>query len=248
MDRSAFYKTWAPDPVVWSRWVKPAFFLQIQPSLTTAQGRGEIEGTEPPWLSSVSDRTAVIVDLPGVEGIRLGLGLAMKGYRPIPLYNAWDHPKAVLNLKPLHEALVSATEELRRISIPENAPPAFLLDADRMYGFPIPGKFDNRWIVFPQDFPSARFLISNDIKRVLLIKSYDGLKDDLIHVLRRYQDDGLSLSAVHPQGDRPAELSTPKPSWYRSALYRVTAYTKYRRSNAGGFGGIVPEPSSGGYG
>ena len=42
-----------------------------------------------------------------------------------------------------------------------HAPPAFLLDSDRMKApAPDPGRFDNRWLVFPQDFPSAAFLRS----------------------------------------------------------------------------------------
>jgi hypothetical protein len=31
--------------------------------------------------------------------------------------------------------------------------------------------FDNQWMVFPQDFPSARFLVERKIKRVTLVQA-----------------------------------------------------------------------------
>jgi hypothetical protein len=249
MEKVEPFKVWAPERSVWSRWVKPTFFLQMRQSFryaAAADSPGGQAGSSPAWLSGLSRQTAVILDLPGVEGVQAGIDCARNGYRPIPLYNAWAHLHRVLDLQPLHDALASSTGELDRIQIPDDAPPVFLLNADRISGIPVPGRFDNRWILFPQDLPSARFLLSHGITQVLLVKSYDHMKQDLLHVLRRYQDEKMALRVARPGDARPAVLTIPRPTWYRSVFYRLAASRPYRRSNAGGFGGMVPEPSSGG--
>ena len=55
---------------------------------------------------------------------------------------------------------------------------------------PGPGTFDNRWVVFPQDFPSAAFLRSRGVAEVLLIQAGAQPQEDLAHVLLRWQQGG----------------------------------------------------------
>ena len=63
---------------------------------------------------------------------------------------------------------------------------------------PSPGKFDNRWVVFPQDFPSATFLRSRGVADVLLIHSGKSVQEDLAHVLLRWQQGGLRMMQASP--------------------------------------------------
>jgi len=59
-----------------------------------------------------------------------------------------------------------------------------------------PDEFDNRSISFTSDFPSANFLASHGIQRVMLVqKNSFEPQSDLTHSLRRWQDGGLLLSA-----------------------------------------------------
>jgi len=47
------------------------------------------------WLPDAGDKVALVVDLPGAEGVAAGLAFAGRGYRPVPLYNALPDPHAL---------------------------------------------------------------------------------------------------------------------------------------------------------
>jgi hypothetical protein len=139
---------------------------------------------------------------------------------------------------------------VERLALPADARPAFLLDADRLGGTtqPKPGLFDNRWMTFPQDFPSANFLRAHAIQSVLLIHTRpDQPQEDLAHVLLRWQEAGVPLRVVRPTaGHTPQPLEVRRPRGFRRLWYRVLATFGLRRNSAGGFGAVVPQPSSGG--
>ena len=139
---------------------------------------------------------------------------------------------------------------LKTFSIAPTAPPAFLLDADRMLPPtpPSPGKFDNRWVVFPQDFPSATLLRARGVSDVLLIHTAKSVQEDLAHVLLRWQQGGLRLQQASPSDTSTRELAVTRPSWFRRAWYRALTASRLRRNNAGGFGAVIPVQSSGGGG
>src|SRR5688572_23454315 len=157
MTNEECFNTWAPEEALWSRWAKPVLFAQrvgIAPAL-----RSWPEPREYLWLSQGS-RTALVVDLPGVESVETGLAVARRGYRPIPLYNTSAGPSALVDVAKLVEALASGAMALRDITLLPDAPPAFLIDADRMRrAVPSnPGRYDNRWVVFPQALPPGPLL------------------------------------------------------------------------------------------
>lgn len=236
------FTAWAPDESPWSLWAKPALFAGLRPvpppTATPPARNVDVAGFPEP-----RDRMALVVDLPGRAGTDLGLALARVGYRPVPLYNCCSGTNAAVHVEPIEDALRSGADELPRLKIRDDAPPVFLLDANRMQGpAPLPGRFDNRWLVFPQDFPSASYLRSRGIGRVLLVQEKEAApREDLAHVLRRWQLGGIELSATTPAGaNRPRPLHVPAPSLFRRAWYRVVATMGLRRSSVGGFGAIVP--------
>jgi hypothetical protein len=202
----------------------------------------------------------MIFDLPGGEAVRLGMTFVSAGFRPIPVYNAlpWvegsgfllanDHPP-VVNMVDVVEALRVATPELARARLPDDAPPIFLLDANRRraMGPTRPGSFDNRSICFPTDFPSANLLLGCGMTRVILVRrDNDKPESDLAHTLRQWQDAGLPIELKRlDQPAPPHVIDVPKPSWYRSLLYRAGELLDFRKNTLGGFGGVLPEPSSG---
>lgn len=97
------------------------------------------------------------MDLPGAQSVATGIAVAMKGYRPVPLYNSCNGPMPVVDLSELMDVIADGTEALKQRPIHDESPPSFLLDSRRMTGTPLPARFDNRWMTFPQDFPSASF-------------------------------------------------------------------------------------------
>lgn len=238
------YAIWAPDDSPWSAWAKPVPFSQLDALGVKARAQPPFTGRLPRFAAD----TAVVVELEGREAVRAALALARDGWRPVPLFNATMGPKAVVDVVPVLESLLAGAEALEGLSIRPHAPPAFLIDARRLQGAPRPGTYDNRSIVLPQDFPSATMLISRGIRTVVLLRDDSGKpRQDLSHVLLRWQQAGLELRAEHVNGDAERLVVAP-PSLFRRAWYRMVALLGLRRSNVGGFGARVPEASSGGYG
>jgi hypothetical protein len=198
---------------------------------------------------------AVILDLPGPESLALGLELCRLGFFPALLLNACPAPELigesrdeVVPVTPLLPALIQGVDQIKAAALAPDAPPAFLLDANRLgLDKPIgPGSFDNRWVVFPTDFPSALFLFRQGIDRVQIVHR-DPLAQDLLDVLRTWQRGGIAL--LHRDvAASPALLTLRVRStwWLQLSLVarRWWAFVTLRRNPRGGFGRFVPEAGS----
>lgn len=264
------YSVWAPEDCLWSPWIAPVLFYVLRDYPPMSESASvETENSSLPV--SPADATAVVVDLPGAASVDFGIALASTGFRPIPLYNsspgpgsaplfqasspfvpvpdAGPHEMATLSMRSLLSAMNRATEKLSQMSLSATAPPAFLLDSRRLTGDrPLDiGLFDNRWMVFPQDFPSAQFFKDHGILRVLLVQENVTVPmEDMAHVLLRWQEAGLELlTYARARGGAPESLVVPRPSWFRKVWYRAHAILRLRRNPAGGFGGFFPGSSSG---
>src|SRR5262245_19413768 len=159
MNKEEIFSLWAPDESPWSRWAKPVLFAHLDP------GIGVSPSLEPSgdasWAPAPDENEVVVLELPGAEGIRMGVALARRGYRPVPLYNAIPlpfgesaidpvtrRPVAAVDVVPILNTLHWGAEQLSQLNLPVDSPPAFLLDANRAgdgrkMG---PGEFDNRSI------------------------------------------------------------------------------------------------------
>jgi hypothetical protein len=245
------FDAWAPSDGIWSQWAKPVLFAQLPSPFEVPASTQAAEPFDPFWIPHGSGHTAVVVDLPGTESVACGMALARRGFRPIPLYNTSPGPAAVIDVTLIARALAAETPALTALHLSPDAAPAFLLDASRMTPavLPAPGKFDNRWVVFPQDFPSGSYLRSRGVTDVLVLHGDRGLQEDLAHVLLRWQALGLRISgATRADAGRARQLTIQPPSMFRKAWYRALTIAGLRRNNAGGFGGVIPMPSGGGYG
>jgi len=229
------YKIWAPDDALWTQWAKPVLFIKRPINVCFKLDIPELE-----WIQDVNRDTMIIVDLPGQSGVTESLALARLGFRPVPVYNGVYSASysALVDVGELAAALFRGAEELIKLNIKPDAPPVFMLDSRRMYGRgKYPGTFDNRWCVFPQDMPSATFLYKNGIYKVI-VRS-ESVQNDLAHILRRYQDEGIIVSLC--TGKEVKTISVVKPSKYRSLTYRFSTILGLTRNGAGGFGEMIPE-------
>jgi hypothetical protein len=247
--REDIYESWVPRDGAWSLFARPVLFAQMieregEPSGESLGAPGDIS-----WAPPVGSGAVLVIDLPGEESVLTGLALAARGYRPVPVYNVCTGPNEVIDQKPILRGLVAGAAELVALRLPADAPPAFLLDSRRPgFGFqPQPHSFDNRWKVFPQDFPSARLLAARGFSRVLLVQRGQlHPQEDLTHVLRRWQDAGLVIEAKNVASDSPpAPITVERPAWYLRAWYRILTILGLKRGPHGGYGGEVPEPSHG---
>jgi len=260
MNKEQIFSIWAPDDSPWSRWAKPVLFAHLDlPQIPVTETVADVNWSPPPPGGDV----ALVLDLPGAEGVLIGVALAVRGYRPVPLYNAVplpagesfinpvnDKPLAAVNVSPILGALKEGAEKLAPLSLPSDAPPAFLLDANRRGGERkmLPGEFDNRSLSFTTDFPSALYLASHGIQRVILVqKNAIDPQPDLAHSLRRWQDGGLKLERLRLDPySKPESFEVARPSWYGAMFQRLLARLRLRRSRDGGFGGWISAPPSGG--
>lgn len=252
---SQLFEVWAPPESVWSRWAKPALFAELTPATFSSLGADALpDGTEPEVMQPPPDFqvdvwTAFVVDVPGHRAVEIGMAMARAGYRPVPLFNTAYHPFAIVPVNEIVRRLQEGAAELPGLPIAPDAPPSFLLDSNRLdpKAPATPGRFDNRWAVFPQDFPSANFLLSRGIRRVVVLQAEMLIgkpRLDLSHVLLRWKEAGIELYVQDPEGTQsPRPLEVDRPSSFRSLFYRALTLAGLRRNSAGGFGSIVPQPS-----
>jgi len=253
-DKDEVYRIWAPSYGLWSAWVKPVLFSLMDSQFEVR--RPSITQFNKHWVPTPG-QAAIVVDLPGEDGVVWGLQLARLGYRPIPLYNALPfppsekmfpatRPECTVDVVPILAALYRETPALTDIRLAVGAPPAFLLDADRRIAKrdPIPGRFDNRSVCFSTDFPSADFLTSRQITQVVIFQRGTDVAGDLLLVLLEWQKAGIRLLRKDPADAaqlKPVRLEPP--SFLRRIWYRISVALGLRRGELGGFGGIVPSGS-----
>lgn len=252
------FDVWAPEGGRWSLWAKPVLFHDIgprnvpdvQPSPEGSAYRTAAEGPLAPAFAAIpaeSSEALVVIDLPGAESVAHALLAAAAGYRPVPLFAGCYRATATIHQHGLREALIEATPHLKARRLPLDAPPAFLLDSQRLgVAAPPPGVFDNRWCVFPQDFPSASKLLHHGLRRALVIRRSKKIDSDLATVLARWRDAGLTVALDHPDTGETVPLDDLKaPAESESPWHRSTLLSGLRPSPTGGFGAVVPQPSKG---
>jgi hypothetical protein len=261
MKKVHVHRAWARPDGQWSPWVRPILFASLE-------GPPDPRPLDPPpaWLTTaVIDPlgapgggapyrhpgdalgdTMVVIDLPGAEGTLLGIALARHGFAPVPLYNGLWEEAAVIDVRPIMSALVDGADTVR--DVPASAPPAFLLDANRLGpGRPVEvGDFDNRWFSAPTDFPSADALWAAGIRRLVLIQRGNPWPAaDLAPTLLSFQQRGLRLFLARPDaGEVLAALTSVRPPWL-ARLRHAFGRLSFRQRADGAFGERVPRPSGG---
>jgi hypothetical protein len=246
MKREELYRIWAPDVVPWSAWAKPVLFATMPQ--TMIDNEESVGSPDIAWLPDADGSTAVIVDEPSEISVGVGVAAARKGYFPVPLFNGCMAPAMIIDMKAVAAALVAGVQTLAQLHVSTSAQPVFLLDSRRLANKHManPGRFDNRWAVVPQDMPSAQRLMDAGVSRVIVRAGE--VQDDLAHVLRRYQEARLKLELCRPSTGTLENLEVAKPKLYKNLWYRVWVLAGLCRNAAGGFGSIVPDPSTSGGG
>ena len=190
--REAF-KIWAPPGCKWSAWVRPVPFIFYNPdtlSQVMSYTLPDIFFTE-----ELQSDTAIFVDLPDYEGVKVGLALAKLGWQPVPLYNGTDEKpggKAITENHSIEYALIWGAGVLSGIDIKKDAPPAFLIDSNRMHRYrPDASVFDNSWDLYSQDIPSADYFLENEITKIVVFG--EKIQKDLKRIFYKLQKKGIEF-------------------------------------------------------
>ena len=246
MTREELFACWAPPRSVWSAWAKPTLFAEVR--LFTDQQRAL---RTPPavrvdWLPAAGERAALVLDVPGPTAVGLGLALAAGGYRPVPLFNGTGSSlNECVRTQDFRDQLVNYADDLAKLPIRDDAPPAFLLDSRRLGAgrAPGPGTFDNRWVVFAQDFPSAELLLHHGLRRAVVVMDHAGSpREDLLHVLRAWAAVGLPVFQQELDKEPAVPLTVGPVRRWAAWGYRLLALAGLHRHNTGGFGAPIPLP------
>lgn len=193
MTGKEIYRIWAPNGAKWIDWVRPVPFVVINNDLKL-YNISDFKSTNIDYIKE-STNTAIIVDLPGVESIKEGISLCNFGFRPIPIYNGTieqEGARATTDNKVITTGLIYGASKLEKISIKNDAPPAFLLDTNRTNRYKMSiSIFDNSWDIYDQDLPTAEYFLNNGIDRII-VRS-DKLQKDLKKILYKFQNKGITI-------------------------------------------------------
>jgi hypothetical protein len=145
---------------------------------------------------------------------------------------------AVIDLWPIVEALEDRAPSLAASTLRSDAPPAFLLDANRRASRrATAGMFDNRSVCTALDFPTGDELATHGIEHVVVLREAVGasLARDLTTVLVGFQDRGLKIHEAASNSREPVPMRVSKPS-----VFARLSETLYRwslsRNDEGAFG------------
>lgn len=232
MTNKEIFKIWSNTLNKWTRWIRPVPFVNIDklktnydyydftiPSIKYLEKDAEIneDKCKTNNKSNYKD-TAIIVDLPGLDSIKEGIALARFGFIPIPIYNGTNETEGSIGTVDSHiieYGLKKGATFLKDIEIENNATPAFLLDSNRMNRHKMNASvFDNSWDLYPQDVPSAKFFIENNITKIIIVTNK--IEKDLRKIFYKYQKEGIQFFITDGY-EKIKKVKIRKPLFWKSS-------------------------------
>ena len=133
------FNIWAPTGAKWVDWIRPVPFVAINDNhIPTEYCDFEIPKIN--YLEENVENTVIIVDLPNYQSILEGIALIDNGFRPIPIFNGTNAQfgvRTTTDNRIIERALIWGAKELQNKKITMEAPPAFLIDSNRMHRYKI---------------------------------------------------------------------------------------------------------------
>lgn len=226
MDKKQLYLNWAPqERYIWTKFAKPALFVHAEDAGGTLVYKANI----PQKIQTYNKgKTAIIVDLPGVLSVEIGLGLAGIGFCPVPLYNGIHEAnngglRNAVDNTAIINALAAGAEILKHTDISANAPPAFLLDANRDEELSESENiYDNRWRLDLDDMPDAAYMQKQGISNIIIWTDRE-VQGDLESILAGYRNHGIDI-LIYQHGLLKKEKSNTTDTWSRQKMGNSPAF------------------------
>lgn len=215
LDQSMMLSAYQPKSERWMPFFVPTLIQSLQfdslrsqmtpiltPDMQEAYGRGQSIAKD--FLANAENKgeTAIIVDVPGRTAVAFAAGLA-DASRLVPTFDNFPHP---LGVTPSHETLgamlyYAAEIEAKQQNAPNDAPPLFLLDSQRLAPYADADKqFDNRYLA---KLPTAQKFQEAGIKSLIYItpdRTRTEELDDLNEAFVEYKNGGIN-TAMLPLSD-----------------------------------------------
>ena len=212
--REAF-EIWAQPDSKWSSWVRPVAFIMPECGGECREESNHTIGIDIPdilYIDEFAADTAIFVDRCGYSGINEGLALAGLGWCPVPLYNGTNEQSGAMALVDNHgieHALLWGACVLKTLELNDTAPPAFLLDSNRMHRYKMDASaYDNSWDLYSQDIPSPEYFMDNGIDRIIIVG--EKIHKDLRVIFYEFQKKGVKF--LYSDGyNEPEEVQIKKP-------------------------------------
>lgn len=264
------YDLWGPArSSPWSGYHKPTLFAALDGIVATGRWPRPTPGLDaasaphqrPRWAD---ERTAIALDLPGDASAAYAAWLCVRaGHAPVSTFNNWPGSNALVDATRVLGALLHYGPWMRLGELhtvdEKRAPPVFMLDRARLgTRAPKPLDFDNRYFLMPTDLPSSQTLANAGIERLVYVRPQRTPEDATpaeLDDVNGWLFDLQERVHVWTAEASLAQWGITEPVRYAPAI-RKTPFTTttdpsfrgFRRNAAGGFGSLIPEPSSGGGG
>lgn len=261
----ALHDVWSPPPASpWSGFHRPTLFAALdsipEATIWPAKPIGfedETAARPPAWLDRA---TALVLDLPAGASVAWAALASLRGpHEPVATFNNWPHPSALVPMWDALGALLyyapwQAEARMLRRTASGPAPPALVLDRRRLGPRAgEPKEFDNRYYLLESDLPTAAMLRRAGVERVVYVRPDDATVPDEPDDVNRYLHEvakkmpvllarasTTAWTASAPQAWSPTLRKTPFNT------VRDPKFSGFKRAAAGGFGELIPEPSSAG--
>jgi len=187
------YEVWTSGNSKWVNWVRPVPFVMYDCS--SEDHIISFDTADVSYVDELMKDTAIIVDRCGYSSINEGLTLAGLGWRPIPLFNGTNEQKGAMALVDIHCiecALLWGAEVIKTLLFEDDAPPAFLLDSNRLHRYKMSTSvFDNSWDLYNQDIPSPEYFLDNGIDKIIIVG--EKIQKDLRIIFHSFQKKGIKF-------------------------------------------------------
>lgn len=263
LDTRKLFDIWGPVPV--SEWEPyhcvPLFAAiaslpkdRIGPThpdmVREIEGNGHLTNElmrQPLGKTWADQKSWVILDIPGATSVPVAVRMIAAGFQPVCTFDHWPHREGILKPEIILAQLLRYAAFMSdfRKYLTVNSPPLWVCDRGRLGNRA--GKvreFDNRYYLDDSILPSADTLRRNGIQQIICM--VPSAEDKPTLDLRAYFRDLRKENFGNIYG---VALRDPNVELFRfpEDTFQVSfKQSGFRRSDAGGFGMLIPEPSSSG--
>jgi len=214
----------------------------------SVEGNGHLGGAlvdRPLGRDWAEQRSWVILDLPGARSVAAAVRFIAGGFQPVCTFDNWPHQAGLIKTEIVLAQLLryaAHVSDLRKYLTPAS-PPLWVCDRNRLGERPAKVReFDNRYYLDDSILPAPETLRKNGIEQIVCVVPGpdDKPREDLCAYFRDLRKDGF-LQIYGSAFTDPALALFRFPEAVFTIDFKQSGF---KRNDAGGFGQLIPEPSS----